>query len=82
MRIPFLTNVDEVTLRRYLITGAAVLVAVLLGWALWWHYLRSPWTRDGRVRVEVVTIAAEIPGKVIDLKVIDNQQVKKRGHSS
>ncbi len=77
MRIPFLTNVDELTQRRYLITGVAVLVAVLLGWALWWHYLRSPWTRDGRVRVEVVTIAAEIPGKVIDLKVIDNQQVKK-----
>ena len=77
MRIPFLTYVDEMTLRRYLITGVAVLIAVLLGWALWWHYLRSPWTRDGRVRVEVVNIAAEIPGKVIHLKVVDNQQVKK-----
>jgi multidrug resistance efflux pump len=77
MRIPFLPDVDESTLRRYLNTGAAVLVAILLAWALWWHYLRSPWTRDGRVRAEVVNIAAEISGKVIDLEVVDNQTVKK-----
>jgi len=63
MRIPFLTDVDELTLRRYLTTGVAVLLAFLLGWALWWHYLRSPWTRDGRVRAEVVNIAAKFPGK-------------------
>jgi multidrug resistance efflux pump len=77
MRIPFLNDVDELTLRRYLITAAAVLVAVLLGWALWWHYLRSPWTRDGRVRAEVVNIAAEISGKVVGLNVVDNQIVHK-----
>jgi multidrug resistance efflux pump len=29
------------------------------------------------VRAEVVDIAAEISGKVIDLKVVDNQPVKK-----
>jgi len=77
MRIPHLPNVDETTMRRYLITGAAVVLALLLGWALWWHYLRSPWTRDGRVRVEVVDIAAQISGKVDKLEVADNQTVKK-----
>jgi len=77
MRLPFLSNMDEVDRRRYLITGAAVLVAFLLAWALWWHYLRSPWTRDGRVRAEVVNIAAEISGKVVGLDVVDNQTVKK-----
>ena len=77
MRIPFLNDVDELTLRRFLITGITVLVATLLGWMLWWHYLDSPWTRDGRVRAEVVNIAAEISGKVIDLKVVDNQPIKK-----
>jgi len=77
MLIPFLPNVDEVTLRRYLITGVAVLLALVLGWALWWHYLRSPWTRDGRVRAEVVDIAAQISGKVVELDVVDNQTVKK-----
>jgi multidrug resistance efflux pump len=77
MRIPFLPDVDESTQRRYLITGGAVLLAFLLAWALWWHYLRSPWTRDGRVRAEVVDVAAEISGKVVDLEVVDNQAVHK-----
>ena len=48
-----------------------------MAWALWWHYFRSPWTRDGRVRAEVVNIAAEISGKVVDLNVVDNQIVQK-----
>ena len=77
MRIPFLTNVDEVTLRRYLITLGTALLAFLLAWALWWHYLRSPWTRDGRVRAEVVDIASEVSGKVVGLNVVDNQTVHK-----
>jgi multidrug resistance efflux pump len=47
MRIPF-PNIDQATLRRHLITGATALLALVLAWALWWHYLRSPWTRDGR----------------------------------
>jgi multidrug resistance efflux pump len=77
VRFPILPNLDQPTRRRYLITGTTALFAILLLWALWWHYLRSPWTRDGRIRVEVVNIAAEISGKVIDLKVVDNQPVKK-----
>ncbi|MCE0497841.1 MAG: HlyD family secretion protein [Methylacidiphilales bacterium] len=77
LRVPYLPELGDVAPRRYLLTGAAVLLAFLLAWALWWHYLRSPWTRDGRVRAEVVNIAAEISGKVVDLDVVDNQTVKK-----
>jgi len=77
MRLPFFKNTDPALLRRYLVTGATVLVAVILAWALWWHYLRSPWTRDGRIRVEVVNVATEISGKVVDLRVVDNQAVHK-----
>jgi multidrug resistance efflux pump len=77
MRFTFFENLDQPTRRRYLITGTTVLLAVVLAWALWWHYLRSPWTRDGRVRVEVVNIAAEISGKVVGLNVVDNQMVHK-----
>jgi multidrug resistance efflux pump len=58
-------------------TAAVTALAVILGWALWWHYMRSPWTRDGRVRAELVGVAAEISGKVVELKVIDNQFVHK-----
>jgi multidrug resistance efflux pump len=62
---------------RYIATGVVALLALLLAWALWWHFFRSPWTRDGRVRVEVVNIAAQISGQIISLPVVDNQPVKK-----
>ena len=58
-------------------TTIAVLIALLLAWLFWVHYLYSPWTRDGRVRVEVVDIAAQISGQITELPVIDNQQVHK-----
>jgi multidrug resistance efflux pump len=77
MRLPDLKSVDQFELRRYAITIATVLVALILAYFLWWHYLRSPWTRDGRVRAEVVDVAAQIAGQVISLPVVDNQQVKK-----
>jgi len=63
--------------RRRWATGAVVILACLLGAAFWWHYMISPWTRDGRVRAEVVTVAAEINGKVTELDVTDNQFVHK-----
>ena len=73
----FLPTLDGPTVRRYLFTGVVALLALVLAWALWWHYLRSPWTRDGRVRAEVVNIASEVSGKVVELKVVDNQPVHK-----
>jgi RND family efflux transporter MFP subunit len=77
MRLPSLAAIEKPVLRGYIITGAVTLLALLLAWALWWHYFRSPWTRDGRVRAEVVNIASQVSGVVISLKVIDNQTVKK-----
>jgi multidrug resistance efflux pump len=77
MHAPVLLKMDQPTLRRYLVTGVTVLVAVVLAWCLWWHYLRSPWTRDGRVRAEVVNIASQVSGQVTELDVVDNQTVKK-----
>jgi len=63
--------------KRILATGIVTLLAILLLWAFWNYYMRSPWTRDGRVRVEIVNVAPEISGKVLKLFVADNQQVKK-----
>jgi multidrug resistance efflux pump len=77
MRSPLLAELTEFASRRRLVTGATVLLAIILAWALWWHYFRSPWTRDGRVRAEVVNIAAQVSGQVISLPVADNQKVKK-----
>ena len=65
------------SLLRLAITVLVVLLAVLIGHALWKHYMYSPWTRDGRVRAEVVRIAPDVAGLVTDVKVVDNQVVKK-----
>jgi multidrug resistance efflux pump len=63
--------------RRYLRTGVLALLAILFGWVIWYHYQLAPWTRDGRVRVQVANVAAEINGKIVEIKVRDNQHVKK-----
>jgi len=62
---------------RFLITALIFLAAIFLAWSLWQHYMVSPWTRDGRVRAEVVNIAPDVAGQVVDLPVRDNQLVHK-----
>ena len=52
-------------------------VAILTGRALWVHYMDEPWTRDGRVRADVINIAPDVSGAVVELPVHDNQLVKK-----
>lgn len=52
-------------------------LAVLIVRTLWLHYMDSPWTRDGRVRADVVNIAADVAGLVVEVAVRDNQQVNK-----
>jgi len=62
---------------RFLVTALIFLAAIFLAWSLWQHYMVSPWTRDGRVRAEVVNIAPDVAGQVVDLPVRDNQLVHK-----
>jgi RND family efflux transporter MFP subunit len=64
------------SIARVLVTGIAVAIAAVAGWYLWRTYQESPWTRDGRVRANVVTVAPDVAGAVIDVKVKDNQEVK------
>ena len=60
-----------------LITLATAAVAVVLGRAMWDAYMGAPWTRDGMVRVYVVTMAPEVAGRIVELLVKDNQFVHK-----
>ena len=62
-------------LRRYLITILVVLVALFIGWRLWIHYENDPWTRDGRIKADVVQVAPDVTGQVVKINVKDNQQV-------
>ena len=60
-----------------LLTLLVAAVAVWLGRAMWDVYMGAPWTRDGRVRAYVVTMAPEVSGRVVALPVADNQFVHK-----
>lgn len=51
--------------------------AVVIGRQLWLHYMTTPWTRDGRVRADIINVAADVPGYVVDVAVRDNQRVRK-----
>lgn len=58
------------------VTLAVLALAVVLGWFAWDYYTRAPWTRDARVRADVVTLSAEVAGRIIELPVQDNQFVR------
>ena len=72
-----LTDINSEDMKRYLRAGVIGLLALLSGGVIWYHYQLAPWTRDGRVRVQVANVAAEINGKIVEIKVRDNQRVKK-----
>ncbi|WP_180062787.1 MULTISPECIES: HlyD family secretion protein [unclassified Acinetobacter] len=59
-----------------------LLIIVLCGALLalkhiWEYYNSEPWTRDGRVRGDVIQVSSDVSGLVTDVLVQDNQQVKK-----
>ena len=57
-------------------TIVIVVLAVFVALWLWRHYERSPWTRDGRVRADVVRVTPDINGLVTEVDVRDNQPVR------
>jgi multidrug resistance efflux pump len=62
---------------RVIPTLAIIVLACAGAYELWTHYMYSPWTRDAKVRADVVTIVPEVAGYVTDLRVKDNQFVHK-----
>lgn len=63
-------------LARSAATIVIVLAAIAVAVWMWNHYERSPWTRDGRVRADVVRVTPDIGGLVTSVAVHDNQPVK------
>ncbi len=68
---------DRKTLFRFSLTGLICLLALLLGHALWRHYMQTPWTRDGRIKADVINVAPDVSGIVTQVLIHDNQLVKK-----
>jgi RND family efflux transporter MFP subunit len=59
------------------ITLTMTVVAVLVIRWMWTGYERAPWTRDARVRADIVSVAPDVPGWVVKVWVTDNQVVRK-----
>ena len=64
-------------LTRYALTLCLVTIAFFIALKAWGHYGQTPWTRDGRVGVDVVQIAPEVSGTVSFVPVVDNQYVRR-----
>jgi multidrug resistance efflux pump len=62
---------------RLIVTMAMLFLAAIVGLGLWDYYMEAPWTRDGRVRVDVVAVAPDVSGLVTDVLVADNQDVRR-----
>ncbi len=64
-------------LGRFFLTLAVVAIAAVAGSQVWSYYMNEPWTRDGRVRADVVGLAPDVSGPVSEVLVHDNQMVKR-----
>ncbi|CAM3924656.1 efflux RND transporter periplasmic adaptor subunit [Serratia silvae] len=60
---------------KYFSTVIVCAIALCAGWWLWNYYMQSPWTRDGKVRAELVNITPEVSGRLEKILVHDNQFV-------
>jgi multidrug resistance efflux pump len=65
------------TVVRVLLTLILLVAAGLLSYDMASYYLYSPWTRDARIRANVVTVAPSVSGHVIDIRVRNDQFVHK-----
>lgn len=62
---------------KFAITFFIVVIAIFLALKLWHNYMNTPWTRDGRIRVDTILISPDVSGLVDKVYVKDNQFVKK-----
>jgi RND family efflux transporter MFP subunit len=62
---------------RVLVTLAVVTLALLGARWLWIHYNVEPWTRDGRVRADIVQVSPDVSGLITEVRVKNNQGVNK-----
>ena len=61
---------------RVAVTLVVTAIAAVVGWQLWVYYMDTPWTRDGRVRADIVQVTPDVSGLVAEIAVRSNQAVK------
>ncbi|MEW6436521.1 MAG: HlyD family secretion protein [Pseudomonadota bacterium] len=65
------------SLGRFFLTALFVAAGLIAAYWLWIYYQYDPWTRDGRVRLDVAEVAPDISGLVTDVFAKDNMPVHK-----
>lgn len=60
---------------KYFSTLLVTALALIAVWLMWNYYMQSPWTRDGKIRAEQVSITPQVSGSIVELAVRDNQKV-------
>jgi RND family efflux transporter MFP subunit len=63
-------------LARITVTAALVTVALGGGRWLWIHYNVKPWTRDGRLRADIVQVSPDVSGLVTEVLVKNDEIVR------
>jgi len=63
-------------LGRFAVTGVVVALALVGGRWLWIRYNVEPWTRDGRIRADVVQVSPDVSGLVTEVNVRNDQIVR------
>lgn len=64
-----------VSVARVLATLSLVAVAAVVGRWLWLRSEADPWTRDGKVRADIVEVTPDVSGLVTEVDVRENQPV-------
>ncbi|WP_110684882.1 efflux RND transporter periplasmic adaptor subunit [Salinicola aestuarinus] len=62
---------------RLLLTLLLVAAAIVAVAEIWDHYMHDPWTRDGRIRADVVNLGTDVAGLVDGIETHDNDYVEK-----
>lgn len=61
---------------RYTLTLCLVAFAIIVALKVWGQYQQKPWTRDGRVRMDVIRASTDVGGMVSQVLVHDNETVQ------
>lgn len=60
---------------KYILSFSVVALAVILILVSYWDYMTNPWTRDGRVRANVVQLTTRVSGPIVKMNVQNSQLV-------
>ena len=72
-----MTSLDLRKVVRPVLFTIVAFVAILAVKHIWDYYNSEPWTRDGRIRGDVIQVSSDVAGLITEVLVQDNQTVKK-----